>query len=226
MPVHPRVSPSKVLASSAMSSGAKPQVLKQYFVISESFALPNLPCKPSIHAGRGGFSGPTSSVRHSWHTGTSNTFGQSRCAGSVRTDYRLREGPRERNHRQGEKWGNSSEESSSPEIDRTRGRFGPRNKKTNRMGWLLCKVNLGGWGGIEPPTQIFKTRVVDISKTAGDCDRILLRRNFRGGSDSQCTIKEQSQNQYSLCSTLKDSYPSPRHNQGALRAQKLFQFLR
>lgn len=35
------------------------QVLKQYFVIPESFALPNLPCKPSIHAGWRGFAGPT-----------------------------------------------------------------------------------------------------------------------------------------------------------------------
>ena len=35
------------------------QVLKQYFVIPESSALPNLPCKPRIHAGHGGFVGPT-----------------------------------------------------------------------------------------------------------------------------------------------------------------------
>ena len=34
-------------------------VLKQYLVIPVSFALPNLPCKLSIHRGRGGFSGPT-----------------------------------------------------------------------------------------------------------------------------------------------------------------------
>ena len=31
-------------------------------------------------------------------------------------------------------------------MDRTRGLFVPGNKEANRMGWLLCKVNLGGLG--------------------------------------------------------------------------------
>ena len=39
-----------------------------------------------------------------------------------------------------------SEKSSSPEMDRTRRLFDPGNKEANRMGWLFCKVNLGGLG--------------------------------------------------------------------------------
>jgi len=31
-------------------------------------------------------------------------------------------------------------------MDRTRGLFVLGNKEANRMGWLFCKVNLGGLG--------------------------------------------------------------------------------
>jgi len=31
-------------------------------------------------------------------------------------------------------------------MDRTRRLFDPGNKEANRMGWLFCKVNLGGLG--------------------------------------------------------------------------------
>ena len=39
-----------------------------------------------------------------------------------------------------------SRKNSSPEMDRTQGLFVPGNKDANRMGWRLCKVNLGGLG--------------------------------------------------------------------------------
>jgi hypothetical protein len=74
---------------------------------------------------------------------------------------------------------NLSEVRVKPEIDRTRGLFVLGNKEANRMGWLLCKVNLGGLGrNRTTDTRIFKTRVVDLPKTAGNCGRLLLRRIF------------------------------------------------
>jgi len=52
------------------------------------------------------------------------------------------------------------EASSSPEMDRTQGLFVFGNKKANRMGWLLCKTNLGGLGRSRTTdTRIFNLHV-------------------------------------------------------------------
>jgi hypothetical protein len=64
-------------------------------------------------------------------------------------------------------------------MDRTRGLFTPGNKEANRMGWLLCKVNLGGLGrNRTTDTRIFnllllgsgdheKGRISDLHGRAG-----------------------------------------------------------
>ena len=69
---------------------------------------------------------------------------------------------------QGQKWGMISEaRSSSPEMDRTRGLFVLGNKEANRMGWLLCKVNLGGLGrNRTTDTRIFNPLLYRLSYRA------------------------------------------------------------
>ena len=53
-------------------------------------------------------------------------------------------------------------------MDRTRGLFVPGNKEANRMGWLLCKVNLGGLGrNRTTDTRIFNSFVGQTSSPAG-----------------------------------------------------------
>ena len=60
-----------------------------------------------------------------------------------------------------------SKKSSSPEMDRTRGLFVPGNKEANRMGWLLCKVNLGGLGrNRTTDTRIFNPLLYRLSYRA------------------------------------------------------------
>ena len=59
------------------------------------------------------------------------------------------------------------EESSSPEMDRTRGLFIVRNKKANRRGWLFCKMNLGGLGrNRTTDTRIFNPLLYRLSYRA------------------------------------------------------------
>ena len=57
--------------------------------------------------------------------------------------------------------------SSCPEMDRTRELFIPGNKEANRMGWLLCKVNLGGLGrNRTTDTRIFNPLLYRLSYRA------------------------------------------------------------
>ena len=52
-------------------------------------------------------------------------------------------------------------------MDRTRGLFVPGNKKANRMGWLFCKVNLGGLGrNRTTDTRIFNPLLYRLSYRA------------------------------------------------------------
>ena len=63
--------------------------------------------------------------------------------------------------------GKLSGKSSSPEMDRTRGLFVLGNKDANRMGWLLCKVNLGGLGrNRTTDTRIFNPLLYRLSYRA------------------------------------------------------------
>ena len=60
-------------------------------------------------------------------------------------------------------------------MDRTRGLFFPGNKEANRMGWLLCKVNLGGLGrNRTTDTRIFNSLVGQTTSPAGRSSRVLL----------------------------------------------------
>jgi len=60
-------------------------------------------------------------------------------------------------------------------MDRTRGLFVVGNKKANRMGWLFCKVNLGGLGrNRTTDTRIFNSFVGQTNRLAGRCSRVLL----------------------------------------------------
>ena len=53
-------------------------------------------------------------------------------------------------------------------MDRARGLFDPENKEANRMGWLLCKVNLGGLGrNRTTDTRIFNSLVGQAHSPAG-----------------------------------------------------------
>ena len=52
-------------------------------------------------------------------------------------------------------------------MDRTQGLFVLGNKKANRMGWLLCKVNLGGLGrNRTTDTRIFNPLLYRLSYRA------------------------------------------------------------
>ena len=63
--------------------------------------------------------------------------------------------------------GKLSEASRSPEMDRTLGLFVPGNKEANRMGWLLCRFNLGGLGrNRTTDTRIFNPLLYRLSYRA------------------------------------------------------------
>jgi hypothetical protein len=110
-------------------------------------------------------------------------------------------------------------------MDRTRGLFVLANKKANRMGWLLCKVNLGGLGrNRTTDTRIFKTCVVDIPNTSGTAtgsccdaifvvDRIHNARNKRAGTEPILTLH--NSHRFMHVSTAQ-----PRHTEGTEACSK------
>ena len=129
-----------------------------------------------------------SSSRHNRHTGTSNPLVQCQHASSVSPKHRLANTAHGKSHWQGEKWGKLFRKKQQPGNRPDARTLCPRKQRSQPHG-LASLQGKPWWPGAESNHRHkdFQNVCRGYTQHIGDCNRILLRRNFRDGSNSQCT---------------------------------------